>query len=144
MPSTSAEYTSWNGTNGGVINGGVSQTNTETCKIGRICAKLAGFARNLRKFAKLFLQNLRKFARKLRPRLLRYCLFLSEHVPTARANGRSAAGRLLETYQRGFGLQLLVGLPKLRLAAGHSYFTQERHKGDPEGGPWNLLPYNGL
>ena len=44
-------------------------------EICRICAK---FARNLRKFAKLFLQTLRKFARNLRPRLLRYRLFLSE------------------------------------------------------------------
>ena len=48
----------WNGTNGGVINGGVSQKKSETCKIGRICAKLAGFARNLREIC----TNLRKFA----------------------------------------------------------------------------------
>ena len=75
----------WNGTDGGVINGGVSQKNAETCKFGRICAKLAGFARNLRdicanlrKIANLFLQNLRKFARNLRPRLLRYRLFQSD------------------------------------------------------------------
>ena len=44
-------------------------------EIGRICAK---FARNLRKFAKSFLQILRKVARNLRPRLLRYRLFLSD------------------------------------------------------------------
>ena len=60
----------------------LSQTNAETYKIGRICAKFAGFARTLReicaKFAKLFLQQLRNFARNLRPRLLRYRLFLSE------------------------------------------------------------------
>ena len=72
----------WNGTNGGEINGGVSQKNAATCKIGRICAKLAGFARNLREICanlrNLFLQTLRKFARNLRPRLLRYRLLLSE------------------------------------------------------------------
>ena len=43
----------WNGTDGGVINGGVSQKHAETYKFDRICAKLAGFARNLRKFAQM-------------------------------------------------------------------------------------------
>ena len=47
-PASEHRRTYWNGTNGGVINGGVSQKNTETCKIGRICAKLAGFAQHLR------------------------------------------------------------------------------------------------
>ena len=36
----------WNRTNGGVTNGGVSPKHAERNKIGRICAKLAGFARN--------------------------------------------------------------------------------------------------
>ena len=36
----------WDGTNGGVINGGVSPTIAETNTIDTICAELAGFARN--------------------------------------------------------------------------------------------------
>ena len=116
---STAARSSWNGTDGGVINGGVSQKNAERFKIGRICAKLAGFARNvrkscanLRKFANLLLQSLRKFARNLRPRLLRYRLFLSEPVPQAmrfpamvrKPHSRIHADLLLLFARRGAGI----------------------------------------
>ena len=72
-------------------------------EICRICAKFTQICAKLRmrKFAKLFLQNLRKFARNLRPRLLRYLLFLSE---AGRAGlwpaARAAAGVLSGTSDR--------------------------------------------
>ena len=98
----------WNRTNGDVINGGVSQTNAETCKISRICVKFAGFAQkmrnscaNLRNITKLFLQNLRKCARNLQPRLSRYRLLLSEAagVRAARPAGTRASGGLQQLHQ---------------------------------------------
>ena len=57
-------------------------------EISRICTK---FAQKLRKFAKCFLQTLRKFARNLRPRVLRYRLFLSD-LGLGRAPSLPAAG----------------------------------------------------
>ena len=64
-----------------------------------ICANVA---QTLRKFAKLFLRMLRKFAQHLRPRLLRYRLFLSD-ARTSRAAQSDARPRAMESNQSRLG-----------------------------------------